>query len=424
MQRPPIETEFDPSELAEKYGTPLYILNLDALERNFQRLSQALSSVARDHKILYAVKANPLLTVLQKVMELGGGAEVVSLGEMEAARRARFNPTNVVFNGPGKTRREIEEAIRWGVASINVESVGELEAVIKTSQDISKGVNVGFRINPGVGPRTHAYLGTGQKGSKFGLDLRSFRRALKIVRKSSFLHPACIHMHIGSQVRYVKDFRVAYRELLRFVRLFKRALGTHPDMIDLGGGLGLDYSSGELRPQPDNYARSAIKPLLSSGDWPSVAKLVVEPGRSLVAQAGMLATRVLYEKKSYESRWLIVDAAMNDFMRTALYSERHRVVNVSRTSGRRERCLVGGPVCESGDSFGAHLLPATHEGDLLLLLDAGAYGSCMSSNYNGRTRPATVAVSRGRAWLCERGEALDDLFARQLPDLDRTVTAC
>jgi len=404
----------DPPELAHEFGTPLYIVNLDALEYNFLRLHRALLKAGIDHKILYAVKANPLLAVLRRVLQLGGGAEVVSLGEMEAARRAGFSPKDVVFNGPGKSAQEIEEAVKWGVGSLNIESIQELEIVAEACKKLSHGANVGFRVNPGVAAKTHRYLLTGSKGGKFGLDPSSFRQALQVVRKSKLLNPTSVHMHFGSQISRPSDFRAAYRRLMQSTSLYQKILRKAPEIIDVGGGLGLDYTSGRFSLKPESYVSKVVKPMVSSRTWPDSSKLAVEPGRYLVAQAGILVMKVLYVKKTAGVNWLITDCGMSDFMRTALYSDEHRIINASRSVGRKQRYSIGGPVCESGDTFGCHDLPKTERGDILLLLDAGAYGSTMSSNYNGRLRPATVAISGGKAWPCERRETLDDLFGRQL----------
>jgi len=404
----------DPPELAREFGTPLYIINLDTLEYNFIRLHRALLKADIDHKILYAVKANPLLAVLRRVLQLGGGAEVVSLGEMEAARRAGFSPGDVVFNGPGKSTDEIEEAIKWGVRSLNVESVQELQTVAEACKKLTRAANVGFRINPGVAAKTHRYLQTGSRGSKFGLDPPSFRQALQLTRKNKLLNPTSIHMHFGSQISKGSDFTAAYRRLVRSANAYRKVLRKAPEIIDVGGGLALDYTSGRPSLEPESYVNKVVKPMISSRTWPDSSRLVIEPGRYLVAQAGILAMKVLYVKKTAGMTWLITDCGMSDFMRTALYSDEHRIINASRSAGRKQRYSVGGPVCESGDTFGYHYLPKTERGDILLLLDAGAYGSTMSSNYNGRLRPATVAISGGKAWPCERRETLDDLFGRQL----------
>ncbi|HYA21885.1 MAG TPA: diaminopimelate decarboxylase [Thermoproteota archaeon] len=403
----------DPPDLAREFGTPLYIINLDALEYNFIRLHRALLRADIDHKIFYAAKANPLLAVLRRVLQLGGGAEVVSLGEMEAAKRAGFSPGDVVFNGPGKSMEEIEAAVKWGVRSLNVESVQELHTIAEACKKLGRVAGVGFRINPGVAAKTHGYLRTGFRGSKFGLDPPSFREALRFTRKSKSLNPVCVHMHFGSQIGRPSDFRVAYRALMQCVNVYRKVLRKAPQIIDVGGGLGFDYAKGKPPLQPENYVSKVVKPVVQSRAWPDSSELVVEPGRYLVAQAGILAMRVLYVKKASGVNWVITDCGMSDFMRTALYSDEHRIINASRSSGRRQRYSVGGPTCESGDTFGCYDLPKTESGDMLLLLDAGAYGSAMSSNYNGRLRPATVAVSEGKAWPCERRETLEDLFGRQ-----------
>jgi len=413
MQTRRVSFGLNPLELAREFGTPLYVVNLDTLEYNFLRFDRAMLAAGIGHKIFYAVKANPLLAVLQRIRQLGGGAEVVSLGELEAARRAGFSSSKIIFNGPGKNAEEIGEAVESGVASINIESIGELGVVIQVCKRGSRTANVGFRVNPGVRAATHRYLQTGLKGGKFGLDPKSFREALRICSKSRLLNPVCVHMHFGSQIGSVASFRSAYKALMGFVTLFRRTLKRSPSIIDVGGGVGLNYSTGRMSLDPESFVRRGLKPMVSSRAWPASCEVAVEPGRSIVAQAGVLAMKVLYVKQSGGAHWLITDSGMSDFIRTALYSDNHRIINASKPHGRPRKYFVGGPLCESGDVFGCYDLPETEPGDILLLLDAGAYGSSMSSNYNGRLRPATVAISHGRAWPCERRETVDDLFRRQ-----------
>lgn len=406
--------DFD--SIVKEYGTPTYIVNLDLVEKNLETLSNMVRQVYSRFKVFYAVKANPLISILRLVGNLGGGAEVVSLGELEASRRAGLKGDEVLFNGPGKKLEEIESAVGFGVYSLNVESVEELEVVKEVAERLGVKARIGFRINPGVKVATHKYLALGLEGSKFGLDTRSYRSALSKARKSEELLLKGVQMHVGSQVLRASDFQKGFLSLLRFVNEFKSVLGFPPEFIDIGGGIGLDYKTGDTSVSINSFSR-ALSKLVNNPDWPDEARLILEPGRVIVGNAGILLTRVLYVKESNGSRWAIVDAGMNDFIRTALYGVKHRVVSLTPKRGRPLRYALGGPICESSDVFGEYILPRLRKGDLLAILDTGAYGSSMSSNYNGRPRPPTLISRSGRVRLSERRESIDDVFRRQMVNL-------
>jgi len=406
--------DFRPTEIAEQYGTPTYVMNLDIVRDNFKGLEKSITKAARESKLFYAVKANPLLSILTAIRNMGGGAEVVSRGEIEAAVRAGFRGDDMIFNGPGKTRGEIERALGLGVYSINVESLEELVETEKIAKALSTRCRVGFRINPGLLVRTHKYLAVASRGSKFGLDPRNYVRALEAASRSDYLRPVGIHMHIGSQISLISEFKRAFGIAMHFVRVFEDMIGEAPDFIDLGGGIALNYKTGRPSIAWDRISSEAISELTESHAWPRGAKLLMEPGRAIVGNAGILLTRVLYVKESTRTNWAITDAGMNCLMRTALYGTKHRIASLAGKRGKRTAYMIGGPICESGDTFGRYFLPALARGDLLAILDAGAYGSSMSSNYNGQPRPATVVVDSGSFRMAERREDLEDLFIRQI----------
>ena len=403
----------DLDSIVKEHGTPTYIVNLDLVKRNFEALSSTVRRIYSRFKIFYAVKANPLVSILRLVREMGGGAEVVSLGELEASRRAGLKGEEVLFNGPGKTEVEIENAIGFRVYSVNVESVEELRVVREVAERLGVEARVGFRVNPGVKAATHKYLALGFQGSKFGLDAKSYRAALHEARRTRGFLPKGIQMHVGSQVFRESDFRKGFLSLLRFMNVFKSVLGFRPEFIDIGGGIGLNYETGDTSVSLDCFSR-ALSKLVGDPDWPDGASLVLEPGRALVGNAGILLTRVLYVKESNGRRWAIVDAGMNDFMRTALYGVKHRTVSLAPRRGRPVKYALGGPICESSDVFGKYVLPPLRRGDLLALLDVGAYGCSMSSNYNGRPRPPTLVSRSGRVRLAEKRESIGDVFRRQV----------
>ncbi|MGB9718666.1 MAG: diaminopimelate decarboxylase family protein, partial [Thermoproteota archaeon] len=303
----------DLGSIVKEHGTPTYIVNLDLVERNFKTLSSTVRRIYGKFKIFYAVKANPLISILRLVRELGGGAEVVSLGELEASRRAGLTGEEVLFNGPGKTEVEIESALGFRVYSVNVESVEELRIVREAAGRLGVKAGVGFRVNPGVKAATHKYLALGFEGSKFGLDAKSYRAALHEARGSGGFLPKGVQMHVGSQIFRESDFQKGFRSLLRLVNVFKYVLGFPPEFIDIGGGIGLDYGTGNTSVSLDRFSRALFK-LVNDPDWPDGASLILEPGRALVGNAGILLTRVLYVKESNRRRWAIVDAGMNDFM--------------------------------------------------------------------------------------------------------------
>ncbi|MBO3754071.1 MAG: diaminopimelate decarboxylase [Candidatus Brockarchaeota archaeon] len=403
----------DTDSIVKEHGTPTYIVNLDLVKKNFKTLSNTVRRVYGRFKIFYAVKANPLISILKLVRGLGGGAEVVSLGELEASRRAGLNGEEVLFNGPGKTSEEIESAISFGTYSINVESVEELRMVREMAGQLGVKAGVGFRVNPCVKVATHKYLALGFGGSKFGLDAKSYKAALSEARRSEELLLRGIQMHIGSQIFRVSDFQKGFLRLLKLVNMFKSVLGFPPGFIDIGGGIGLNYETGDTSVSLSRFSK-ALSGLVNNPGWPDGAKLILEPGRALVGNAGILLTRVLYVKKSNGRQWAIIDAGINDFMRTALYGVKHRVVSLTSKHGSPVRYALGGPICESSDVLGEYHLPRLRRGDLLALLDVGAYGCAMSSNYNGRPRPPTVVLQSGKVRLAEKRESIDDILRRQV----------
>ena len=396
--------------LARQFGTPLYVYSADQILERLGMFQAAFRS--RPHLICYAVKANSALAILKLLAARGAGFDIVSGGELERVLAAAPKAAErVVFSGVGKTAPEIDAGLRAGIFQFNVESEAELELLAERARKLKKRAPFSLRVNPDVSAETHPYISTGLREHKFGVDIR---RALPIYRRAAairWLKPRGISVHIGSQIRSADPFGAALERVARLARELKAA-GIELDAIDAGGGLGIDYHNDGFDPaaKVQEYAGALSAAL---GDFPG--RLLLEPGRFLVAQAGALVTRVLQVKKNGKKTFLITDAAMNDLIRPSLYQAYHEIVPLRLRAGRARPVDVVGPVCETGDFFARdRLLKPVPPGDGLALLDAGAYGMALSSNYNTRLRPAEVLVEGNRARLIRRRETIADLIAPEL----------
>lgn len=395
------------SVLARKFGTPLYVYSANMLLERRRVFDRAFGQVP--HTVCYAVKANSNLTLLKMLARAGCGFDVVSGGELERVRLASPQAVNrTVFSGVGKTREEIEAALRCGIFLFNLESEEELDLLAACAARLKKTARVGFRVNPEVAAETHAYISTGLRKHKFGIPIEQARRLYPRAAASRYLDVAGVSVHIGSQITDVAPFGLAMERVATLVREL-RAEGHTIRYVDAGGGLGIDYEASSL---PDfdryvaNYARSILRPLRRLR-----VHLLVEPGRVLIGPSGVLLTSVLYTKDNGGKRFTIVDAAMNDLLRPSLYSAYHEIVPVVAKSGASTSVTdVVGPVCESGDFLARDReLPDVSGSDLLAVLDAGAYGTVLASNYNTRPRPAEVLVQGEKAKLIRRRERFRDL---------------
>ncbi len=389
------------AELAERFGTPLYVYSAPQIRDNLDQLRRAFSGLPI--RLFYAVKANANRAILTILAHEGLGAEVVSRGELERALRAGFRPEHILFTGVGKTSDEIAFALTQGIFALVVESLEELQAVSEIAQRKGRRARVGLRINPALDPGTHPHLATGKGGSKFGIDPAHVEQALPAIGLSPHLSLAGFHVHLGSQIAVVEPYLAAF-ELL--VGLWRKAqdYGLSPSFLDLGGGFAVPHQGDEHF--PFEKLVSAIKERIPVG-----GQVLFEPGRFLVAEAGALLTRVLYVKEVRGKRFVVVDAGMNDLLRPALYGAVHPVWPAELRPGPRLRVDLVGPVCENADSFGQELeLPPLHPGDVLAIGQAGAYGFAMASQYNSRPRPAEVLLLHGEAYLIRRRETLEDLW--------------
>ena len=393
--------------LARRYGTPLYVYSADQIAERLGLFQQALAG--RDHLVCYAVKANSALAILKLLAERGAGFDIVSGGELERVLAAAPEAAGrVVFSGAGKTAAEIDLALRAGILEFNVESEAELALLAERARKLKQRARFALRVTPDVFAETHPYISTGLREHKFGIDIRQAPRIYMSVAGHRWLEAHGVSVHIGSQIRSAEPFGAAMERVSRLVRQLA-ADGIVLKAVDAGGGLGIDYHSAsfDAAAKVREYAQ-AIEQALAGFE----GRLLLEPGRFLVAQAGALVTRVLQVKRSGKKTFVITDAAMNDLIRPALYQAHHEITPVRPRAGRPRIVDVVGPVCESGDFF-AHdrKLAPVEPGDLLAVLDAGAYGMAQSSNYNTRLRPPEVLVEGTRARLIRRRETMADLLA-------------
>ena len=390
--------------LAKRHGTPLYVYSTAMIRARLDVFARAFQSIP--HTLCYSVKANSTLAILRLVAGEDAGFDVVSGGELQRVLRVgRKNASKVVFSGVGKTAAEMELALRSGILLFNIESASELNLLSATATRLKKRAAVAVRVNPDVSAKTHPYISTGLHQHKFGVPIPEARMLYAQAAKQPNLAVAGVSVHIGSQITDVGSFQAALERVADLVRVL-REQGHDIRYIDAGGGLGISYqgAQGSFEKQISVYAQAVLGPLRGLK-----LHLLLEPGRSIVGPAGVLLTRVLYRKTNHRKRFLIVDAAMNDLLRPSLYGAYHEIVPVSRKSRETEITDVVGPICETGDFFARdRKLPLVSEGNLLAILDVGAYGSVLGSNYNTRGRAAEVLVDGAKARMIRRRESVQD----------------
>ena len=391
--------------LAKKYGTPLYVYSKKTFLDHYRKLQGAFRSVKP--LICYSVKANSNLTILRTLVDKGAGLDIVSGGELYRALKAGVSPRRIVYASVGKRRDEIEYAIRSNILLFNVESLPELKVINEVAGRLRKRQAVALRVNPDVKAKTHRYITTGGKQNKFGIDIETAGDIFSNDWQYENLDIEGVHLHIGSQIIDAKPFVRAIAKLVNFVKLIERS-GTRIKWFNIGGGLGIIYS-GE-RPQTAQEYASAVLPLLKK----LKAKIILEPGRFIAGNAGILVTRVLYIKEAPGKNFAIVDAAMNDLVRPSLYEAYHEILPLESRSYVSSRKIhkydIVGPVCESGDFLGKdRKFIELREGNLLAIMGAGAYGYSMSSNYKSRPRPAEVLVDGSHTRRIARRETYKDL---------------
>lgn len=394
-------------DIAHAHQTPTYVYSKQALSHAFESFQSGL--IGHDHLICFAVKANPSLAILNLFASMGAGFDIVSGGELARVIAAGGDPKKIVFSGVGKSHAEIQAALEAGIFCFNVESANELQRIQHVAADLGKIAPVSLRVNPNVDAKTHPYISTGLKNNKFGV---AFEDALDVYVQASSMANIAIHgvdCHIGSQITELSPFLDALDKVLGLVDALATK-GVHIQHIDVGGGVGITYTD-ETPPDFSDYTAAILKKLEGRQ-----LKVLFEPGRALVGNAGVLLTKVEYLKPGETKNFAIVDAAMNDLMRPALYDAYHHISTVQTTDAQVACYEVVGPVCESGDFLGHDRMLAIREGDVLAIHSAGAYGMSMSSNYNTRPRAAEVLVDGHQVHLVRKRERISDLFA-----LERTL---
>ena len=390
-------------QLAEQFGTPLYVYSRATLERHWHAFNNAFGE--HPHLVCFAVKSNPNIAILNVMAKLGSGFDIVSQGELERVLAAGGDAGKVVFSGVAKSRQEIARALEVNIRCFNVESEAELLRINQIAGEMGKIAPISLRVNPDVDAHTHPYISTGLKENKFGVSVEQAREVYKLAATLPNIKIVGMDCHIGSQLTELQPFLDAVDRLIVLMEQLNQD-GIHLKHLDLGGGLGVTYTD-EAPPHPTDYAKALWEKLSAFSEL----EIIVEPGRAITANAGILVTKVEYLKSNESRNFAIVDAGMNDMIRPALYQAYMNILEIDRTLAREEKIYdVVGPICETSDFLGKQRKLAIAEGDYLAQRSAGAYGASMSSNYNSRPRTAEVMVDGDKAYLIRRREALNELW--------------
>ena len=390
-------------QLAEQFGTPLYVYSRATLERHWHAFNNAFGE--HPHLVCFAVKSNPNIAILNVMAKLGSGFDIVSQGELERVLAAGGDAGRVVFSGVAKSHQEIARALEVNIRCFNVESEAELLRINQIAGEMGKIAPISLRVNPDVDAHTHPYISTGLKENKFGVSVEQAREVYKLAATLSNIKIVGMDCHIGSQLTELQPFLDAVDRLIVLMEQLKQD-GIRLKHLDLGGGLGVTYTD-ETPPHPTEYAKALWEKLSAFSEL----EIIVEPGRAITANAGILVTKVEYLKSNESRNFAIVDAGMNDMIRPALYQAYMNILEIDRTLAREEKMYdVVGPICETSDFLGKQRKLAIAEGDYLAQRSAGAYGASMSSNYNSRPKTAEVMVDGDKAYLIRRREALNELW--------------
>ncbi|MCX7988282.1 MAG: diaminopimelate decarboxylase [Thermodesulfovibrio sp.] len=393
-------------EIIKEFGTPIYIYSYATLIRHIRAYEEAFCEVP--HIICYAVKANSNLAILNLFAQLGLGADIVSGGELFRALKAGIKPYKIVFAGVGKSEEEIEYALKNDILMFNVESEAELNKINEIAKKLRKKAHVALRVNPDIDPKTHKYIATGLKTSKFGIPIEKALEYYKLAKSMTNIEVIGIHKHIGSQITDTKAYVEALSKIISLYDKLAK-FDVKIDYLDIGGGLGITYKD-EEPPNPKDLANALI-PLLKK----KRGKIIIEPGRSIVGNAGILVTKVLYTKETENKNFLIIDAGMNDLIRPTLYGSYHEIQPVIPKNRNKIKADIVGPICESGDFLAKEReIEKLSPGEYLAVMSAGAYGFAMSSNYNSRPRAAEVLVKGDRYALIRKRETYKDLIRNEI----------
>ncbi len=388
--------------IAEAIGTPFYLYSSATLTKHFKAVDQAFANIS--HITCFAVKSCSNLSILGMFGSMGGGADIVSGGELFRAVKARIDPKKIVYSGVGKTTEELHYALTTGILMFNVESLQELEKLQEVAAKLDLQAPIALRINPDVDPKTHAYISTGLAKNKFGIPIEQAAEIYQAAQKMTYIEVIGVSCHIGSQLTTVAPFIESMHKVIAFIKELAKS-GIQIKYLDMGGGLGIKYDQ-EEPPQPDEYA-AALKELTAELND---CILIIEPGRVIVGNAGILVTKVIYTK-SGQKKFIIVDAGMNDLARPSLYDSYHEILPVLETQNGLQEADIVGPICETGDFLAkGRMAPICEQGDLLAVMSAGAYGFSMSSNYNSRPRVAEVMVNGSEFQVIRKRETFADLI--------------
>ncbi|MCM8799511.1 MAG: diaminopimelate decarboxylase [Candidatus Omnitrophica bacterium] len=393
-------------DLVKKFGSPLYVYSYKTILDHYLKLKSAFKEI--DPIICYSVKANSNLAILKLLVKEGAGLDIVSGGELFRAIKVGCPAERIVYASVGKTDKEIEEAIKRRILFFNVESLSELENINRISQILNRITNVAIRINPDVEPKTHKFITTGKITNKFGIDFESAYKILNMHKRFAYLNICGLHIHIGSQITETTPYIYAISKMVKFIQKLKKE-AINLKYLNIGGGLGIIYD--KEKPQTAKEFADKILPLLKR----TGLKIIMEPGRFIVGNAGILVTKVLYIKSTLKKKFIIVDSGMNDLIRPALYDAYHKILPLHITDSKLSKVDIVGPICESADFFAKdRVMPEVKEADFLAIMGTGAYGFSMSSNYNSRPRPAEVLVKKNRVYLIREREKYNDLIDKEI----------
>jgi len=392
---------FDIGYIARKYKTPIYCYSLKKINNNIQTLKSCFKKI--NPLICYAVKANSNLSILKEIKKHNLGADVVSGGELMKALKAGIKPKKIVFSGVGKISEEIEYAVNKNILLINAESKSEILEIEKIAKKKKKIVNIGIRLNPNTDAKTLSQISTGKKENKFGVNQKVFLQLVNFVKKSKYINLRCLSVHIGSQILNHKP----YQKMLKVVNRILKKSNYNFEYIDLGGGMGIDYDHNNSKLDLKKYSQS-IKEFLKTNN----CKIIFEPGRFLVGNSAVLITKVIYIKEGYKKDFIILDAAMNDLMRPALYGSKHKIMPLNKTKRNSKKSYeFVGPICESTDTFSiVKNFQKLNEKDYLIICDVGAYGMSLASNYNVRPKPLEILIKNSKVQILRKRQKLSELM--------------